>query len=119
VVTVPELEIKQRQEGGVIVLELRGQLVSDEDADALDQMLQALIGRGCLALLLDCGQVSAFDGSGIKPMVRAHISMLKREGTLKLLRVPASMRETLASVNLMSALQAFDDEKKALQSFGS
>lgn len=116
---MPELEITQRNVGAVSVLELRGGLVSDEDAAILDEKLQGLIGEECLGLLLECSQVKAFNEFGIKPMVRAHISILKRDGSLKLLRVPSSMRETLASVNLMSALDTFEDEKKALQSFGS
>jgi anti-anti-sigma regulatory factor len=116
---VPKLEIRERQVGAVTVLELREGLVSSADGDALDQKLQTLILEGSRALLLECKQVSAFNSFGIKPLVRAHVSMLNREGALKLLRVSLPMRETLASVNLMSALESFDDERKAVRSFNS
>ncbi len=116
---MPELEVNERQVGAVSVLELCGEIASEEAAQTLDQRLQARILAGCVALLLDCRQVGAFDSYGIKPMVRAHISILRNEGSMKLLCAPECVRRTLESVNLIGALKTFEDEKKALGSFGS
>jgi anti-anti-sigma regulatory factor len=114
-----ELEFCERQTGEVTIVGLSGAVVSGEDAETLDRALQGPIQAGRTSLLLDCRGLAKFGIGGIKPLVRAYVSMTNREGLLKLVGIPDQLRDLLASINLLCVVECFEDEKLALRSFKS
>jgi anti-anti-sigma regulatory factor len=114
-----KLGFSERQADEVTIVGLSGVVLSSEDAEMLDRALQGPIRAGCTALLLDCRGLTDFDIRGIKPLVRAYVSMTNQEGKLKLLGMPPPLLKLLASINLMSVLECFEEERPALHSFKS
>jgi anti-sigma B factor antagonist len=108
---------ESRRVGSVQVLTLSGRLVFGDGAEALDASLQNLIARGERALLLDCSGVTAIDSEGICPLVRNAVSLHKRGGHLKLLKLSPHVRLVLEVTRLLTVIEAFDDEQAALHSF--
>lgn len=111
------LEIKERAVGPVTCLEVRGRLTMGKGAQQLDKKLQDTIVAGCLAVLLDCSQVSIIDSQGLKVLVRGFVSLDKQGGKLKLLRMSDRVRAVLEITQLLDVIENFDDEDAALKSF--
>ena len=111
--------VKTRQAGKVTILEPSGRLVVGEAANELDQTLQNCIAAGHLALLLDCSRASYIDSQGIQVLVRAVISIGRRGGKLKLLKLSGRVWEVLNLTRLLTVIESFEDEGAALRSFDS
>lgn len=109
--------VKQRHVGSVTVLELSGRMTIAAGSERLNEKLQALIADGHLHLLLDCSQVSGIDSQGISALVRGVISVRKRGGNLKLMKLSSRVRQVLEITRLISVIESFDDEAAALGSF--
>jgi len=112
-----EFEIKERQVGEVTVLELRGRVALGKGAQALNDKLQTLIDLGRIKLLLQCSEVTILDSQGISSLVRGVISMRKRGGQLKLLKLSPRAHRVLEITHLLTFIQSFEDEAEALASF--
>lgn len=110
-------EINQRQAGKVTVLEIKGRMVLGEASTTFNKTLQDLIAEGRVNLLLDFSQVEALDSQGISALVRAVVSARKRGGKLLLLKLSPRVRHVLEVTRLITLLETFDDEAKALASF--
>ncbi len=109
--------IKQRTVGSVTILELSGRLTMGEGSELLDKKLQSAVTDGRLALLLDCSRVSAIDSQGIKVLVQSVVSIEKRGGKLKLLKLQHKVRMVLNVMHLLTVFEVFDDEETAVRSF--
>ncbi len=111
------MEIKERQVGGITILELKGPLALEAGSIALSKKLGDLIGEGCTSLVLECSQVEALDSQGICTLMRGMVSTQKRGGKLKLVKPSPRVRQALEATRLITLLETFDDEAKALASF--
>ena len=112
-------EIRERAAGKVTVVELAGRITLGESGDAVEARLQELIQNGARALLLDLSRVEVLDSRGLKALVRAYISMQKREGQLKLMKAPPRIRMVLDITHLLQVFEIFEDEETARSSFGA
>jgi anti-sigma B factor antagonist len=99
------------------VLELRGQLALGEGSKALSERLERLISEGHVNVLVECSQVDALDSQGISALVRGFISTGKHGGRLSLLKMSPRVHTVLNITRLLTVIEAFDDEARALGSF--
>jgi len=111
------IEIKERQVGDVTILELKGRLALGEVCSKFQEKLQTLIASGRTKLLLECSEVTALDSQAISALVRGLISARNRGGQLKLLKPSPRALHVLEITHLLSVIESFDDEAKALASF--
>jgi anti-sigma B factor antagonist len=102
--------------GPVTLLELTGRLTSDTMVE-VHEKLQNLAASGRTAMLLDCSQVTAIDSRGLGSLVRDWVSIERRGGQLKLLRLSERMREAIQLTGLHKLFQCFEDVGVALRSF--
>lgn len=110
-------DLKERQVGQTTIVELSGQVELGGGSDKLEERLQELIAKGCLAILLECSRVDTIDSSAVGSLVRAYISLEKRGGKLKLLNISSVVRAAITLVGLSNTIEIFDDEASALASF--
>ena len=113
------MPIQERQAGSVTVLELSSQVTMGAGSQELEKKLQSLISAGHLAVLVDCRQVEKIDSQGINALVQGFLSLQKRGGKLKLLKLPGKMREVLRLTRVLQFIESFEDEEVALRSFSS
>ena len=111
------IEMKERQAGDVTILELKGRLALGEGSGVLQEKLQTLISQGRIKLLLECSEVTALDSQAISALVRGVISSRKQGGQLKLLKPSPRALHVLDITRLLTVIESFDDEAKALASF--
>ena len=110
-------EIRERAAGNVTVVEIAGRITLGASGDGVEKRLQEIIQSGVRALLLDLSGVEVLDSRGIKALVRAFISIQKREGELKLMKPPPRIRQVLEITRLLQVFDVFEDEETARQSF--
>ena len=114
------LQISIRESGDVTILDLRGRsTINDGESDLLNSHLQELVANGARKLLLNLGDLTQLDSSGISVIVGTYVSLCSQGGDLKLLRPRGLVLEVFRVLHLLEIIPKFDDEAQALASFGT
>jgi len=113
------LDISIRECGDVTILDLRGKsTVSGGESELLCGHLPELVAKGASKLLLNIADLSQVDSSGVSVIVQTYVSLKRHGGDLKLLYPGGRVLQVLTALHLLDIIQSFDDEAKALASFG-
>jgi anti-sigma B factor antagonist len=105
-----------RQAGQVSVVEVSGKLTSLESG-ALSNSIAQLLKEGRKQILLNLRGLTYLDSSGIGELVHAYMSVIKRNGEMKVVGLTDKAEEILKITKLYQVFQEFQDETSALQSF--
>jgi len=105
-----------RQVGQVSVVEVSGKLTSLESG-ALRNSIGQLLKEGRKQILLNLRGLTYLDSSGIGELVRTYMSVIKRDGEMKVVGLTDKAEEILKITKLYQVFQEFQDERSALQSF--
>ena len=112
------MDITQRKEGDVLIVELSGRMAFGHgEAEAGVAILTAL-KSGETKLLVDMGDVPLIDSSGIGELVSAYTAANNGNAALKLLNLSPQVEEVMKSTMLTRVFDIFDDETAAVASFG-
>jgi anti-anti-sigma factor len=112
------LHISIRESGDVTILDLRGRsTISGGESELLSSRLQKLVASGARKLLLNLGDLTHVDSSGVSIIVRTYVSLNSRGGDLRLLRPGGHVLEVLRVLHLLEIIPNFEDETQALASF--
>jgi anti-sigma B factor antagonist len=109
--------ISTRQNGGVDVVDVSGKITSDEGSVAIRDAVRELVLGGSKKVVLNLGNVTHIDSSGIHELVWAFGSVSNAGGELKLLNLTKLLRELLQFTELNTVFEVFDDEAAAVGSF--
>jgi len=112
------LQISIRESGDITILDLRGRSTIDGgESELLSSHLQKLVANGARKLLLNLGDLTQIDSSGVSIIVGTCVSVRGRGGDLKLLRPRGRVLEVLRALHLLEMILSFEDETQALASF--
>ena len=106
-----------RQVGDVTVLDAAGRITLGEGASTFREKIRELISGGKKKILLNLGEVSYIDSSGIGEMVSGFTSVTNNGGQLKLVGLSKRVKDLLQITKLYTVFEAFDDEAEAVRSF--
>jgi anti-sigma B factor antagonist len=112
-----ELNINERQAGDVTVLDMSGKITIGEGSVALRTGVRRLLEEGKKRILLNLGQVSYIDSSGIGELVSSYTAINKEGGQLKLLNLTQKLQDLLTITKLLTVFDTYDNEADALNSF--
>jgi anti-sigma B factor antagonist len=112
-----DITISERQAGDVTILDLSGKVTIGEGSVALRNAIRKVLGDGKTKIVLNLGDVSYIDSSGIGELVSSFTAVKKEGGTLKLLNLTQKIQDLLAITKLLTVFDTFDDEASALSSF--
>ena len=113
------LTIDARDEQGVPLLALNGQLVmGDEVAQYRDRVFQ-LAGAGQRRLLVDLNGVEKIDSCGIGALVEMMVYTVKQGGQMKLIRLSRRVHNALLVHRLAPAFEIHDSADAAIASFNT
>jgi anti-sigma B factor antagonist len=112
------LHTATRRLGDVIIVECRGRIVFGEESAALRLLAKELLGQSA-KIVLDLGDVSYLDSSGLSVIVSLYASATKAGGTLKLARLRGAVRELLGLSRLDTVIGIFPTVEAAAKSFGA
>jgi len=106
-----------RQVGDVTVMDANGRITLGEGSSTFRDTIKDLTARGNKKLLLNLGDVSYIDSSGIGEMVSGFTSVTNQGGQLKLLNLNKRVKDLLQITKLYTVFEVFEDEAAAVRSF--
>ena len=111
--------INTRKVQDVVVVDMSGQLSAGEPVLLLRNTVRHFIDDGSRKFLLNLGQISYIDSSGLGELIITYTSLRNRQGDAKLLNLTKLAKDLLQMTKLLTVFDTFDDEAKAVQSFAS
>ena len=112
------MKASTRQIDGVTIVDLSGRITLGEGSVVLRDTVKDLLGKGQKKILLNLGDVSYIDSSGIGELVSAFTSVRNQGGELKLLHLTKKMHDLLQITKLYTVFDVRDDEAEAVKAFG-
>ncbi|PBC70625.1 anti-sigma B factor antagonist [Streptomyces sp. TLI_235] len=101
---------------GVTVLAPSGRIVIDNSFQLREDVRSAL-EDGAKKILLNLGEVTTVDSSGIGELVSAYTAVNNQGGQLKLAELPRKLYDLPSITKLLVIFEVFDTEEEAVASF--
>ena len=111
------VKISTRQVDGVTVLDVSGRITLGEGSVQLRDAVRDLLAKGQKHILLNLGDVTYIDSSGIGELVSAFTTVKNQGGELKLLNLTRKVHDLLQITKLYTVFDVKDDEASAIASF--
>jgi anti-sigma B factor antagonist len=112
------MKLDLRENNGVTILEVSGQLTSGGGDEMLQEAVDTLVASGRTRILINLSQVDFMDSAGVGELVASHRMVERFGGKLKILSASAKVRSSLSTSKLLPIFEVFDDEAEAVASFG-
>ena len=113
------MTIHERRVGTVTVLALHGRLVLDDGDALLRERVDDLVSRGLVRLIIDLSDLDYVDSAGIGVLIAKYLSVRRKGGDLRLLRLSSRTHHALEITHLLTVFQTFETEEDAVRSFGA
>jgi anti-sigma B factor antagonist len=111
------MEISERKNGKVTVLDLSGKITLGEGDVLLKDKLYSLLNQCRKDVLLNLENVQYVDSAGLGAIVAAYTTMTRDGGSLKLANITKKMQDLLSITKLLTVFETFDSEDEALRSY--
>jgi anti-sigma B factor antagonist len=111
------MKSNSRRVDGVTIMDLSGRITLGEGSVVLRDQIRELLGKGEKKILLNLGDVTYIDSSGIGELVSAFTTVRNQGGELKLLNLTKKVHDLLQITKLYTVFDIKDDEPTAIQSF--
>jgi anti-sigma B factor antagonist len=106
-----------RQVGAVTVLDASGRITLGEGSTAFRDTIRDLVAKGNTKILLNLGEVSYIDSSGIGELVSGFTTVSNAGGSMKLLNLTKRVKDLLQITKLYTIFDVYDNESHAVSAF--
>ena len=110
------LSITNKSINGVIVVRLSGTIFFDDESTSLRVHVKNLLNES-LQIVLDLGNVTRIDSSGLGTLVALYVSARKIGGDIKLANLGNHIKEALRITRLVTVFDIFDRTDDAVAAF--
>jgi anti-sigma B factor antagonist len=111
------VKLNTRQVGDVTVIDVAGRITLGEGSSAMRDALRDLVTKNQKKILLNLGEVSYIDSSGIGDLVSGFTTVTNSGGQLKLLNLTKRVKDLLQITKLYTVFDVHEDEAAAIRSF--
>ena len=111
------MKANTRQVDGITIVDLSGRITLGEGSVVLRDLVRDLLNKGSKRILLNLGDVTYIDSSGIGELVSAFTTARNQGGELKLLNLTKKVNDLLQITKLYTVFDVRDDETAAVKSF--
>ena len=111
------IKLNTRQVGDVSVVDVAGRITLGEGSSAMRDTLRDMVGKNQKKILLNLGEVSYIDSSGIGELVSGFTTVTNSGGQLKLLNLNKRVKDLLQITKLYTVFDVHEDEAAAIRSF--
>ena len=111
------LKSNSRQVDGIVIVDMSGRITLGEGSVVLRDTVKDLVSKGRKKILLNLGDVTYIDSSGIGELVSAFTTVRKEGGELKLLNLTKKVHDLLQITKLYTVFDVKDDEAAAISSY--
>ena len=111
------LEIQQRDNEGITVLEMKGRITVGKEATALREKIAELTAANVRNIVLNLAGVDYIDSTGLGALVMSATTLRKTGGNVKLVNLNKRTIELLVMTRLATCFEIFADEGDAVGSY--
>src|SRR5574340_500959 len=111
------LRATAREVGEAAVVDLSGRITLGEGSSLLRQTIRSLLSEGQKHIVLNLGDVTYIDSSGIGELVSGYTAVKNSGGELKLLNLTKKIHDLLQITRLYTVFDIKDDEATAIASY--
>ena len=111
------VKLSTRQVGDVSVVDVAGRITLGEGSSALRDLMREMVGKGQKKILLNLGDVSYIDSSGIGELVSGFTTVTNSGGEMKLLNLNKRVKDLLQITKLYTVFDVHEDEAGAIRAF--
>jgi len=108
------LTMKTRKVDTAVILDLSGKLTIGEPVMLLKETLRSHVNDGGRRFVLNLGDVSYIDSSGLGELVSSYTSVRSKGGDVKLLNLTTKAKDLLQMTKLLTVFDTYEDESKAV-----
>lgn len=111
------MKIIRNDRDDVAVLQISGKLTGGPEADDFQGRLTKILEEGRRKILVDLGEVSWVNSTGLGILIAGRSSVSKAGGEMKLCKVSRRVESILMVTRLNMIFESYADEAQALASF--
>jgi len=111
------MKASTRQVESITIVDLSGRITLGEGSVVLRDTIKELLAQGHKKILLNLGDVTYIDSSGIGELVSGFTSVRNQGGELKLLNLTKKVHDLLQITKLYTVFDIKDDMAAAVASF--
>ncbi|HNW58360.1 MAG TPA: STAS domain-containing protein [bacterium] len=111
------MEVDLKNESGVLILALRGDLMGGPEAEAFHKVIESAIEKEQVQAVADLSQVHWMNSSGLGMLIRGMISLRSSGGDLRLTGASERVRRTMEIARLDTVFQQFPSAHEAIKSY--
>jgi len=111
------MTIQERASGSVTILDLNGKLVLGDGDTLLKDKIHSLMFQGRKQIVLNMGNVSFVDSTGLGALVATYVTAKNNGGQIKLVNLTKRLHDLLVISKLVNVFETFDSEDEAVRSF--
>ena len=111
------MNVSTRQVDGIAIVDCSGRITLGEGSVILRDTVRDLLSKGQKKILLNLGEVTYIDSSGIGELVSAFTTVRNQGGELKLLNLTKKVHDLLQITKLYTVFDVKDDEAAAVKAF--
>jgi anti-sigma B factor antagonist len=94
------VDIRDRVDGTVAVIELSGRLTVNDRAGVLREMVSKALAEGARDVVIDLAGVRYLDSTRLGELIAAHVTVTRNGGRLKLVHTPERVHALLVLAGL-------------------
>ena len=111
------MKIATHQVDGITVLDLSGRITLGEGSVQLRDAVRDLVSKGQKNIVLNLGDVSYMDSSGVGELVTAYTTVKNQGGELKLVNLTKKIEDLMTITKLVTVFDIHPDEASAIAAF--
>jgi anti-sigma B factor antagonist len=111
------VEIKEHTDRDVVIVELRGTLHSEADANLLRDRIYGIVGKGQKFLVFDLVQLTYINSWGLGLLIALLNMVRKKGGDLRLARLGGQVHNLFIVTQLSKAFRTYESVPDAVKSF--
>ena len=111
------MKVHTRQVDGVTILDLSGRITLGEGSVTIRDAVRDVLAKGSNKILLNLGDISYIDSSGIGELVSGYTTVTNTGGSLKLLNLNKRVKDLLQITKLYTVFEVHEDEAAAIRSY--
>src|SRR5450631_981351 len=100
-----------------MVMDVAGRITLGEGSATVRDAMRDMVSKGQNKILLNLGEVSYIDSSGIGELVSGFTTVTNSGGALKLLNLNKRVKDLLQITKLYTVFDVHEDEAGAIRSF--
>lgn len=111
------MQLKTREFDGVVVIEIKGNLMGGPDSQKFRELLHKLLDEGKNKIVVDVKNVKFMNSAGLGTLISGLTTMRNGGGDLKIANPTDKIESLLMITRLIKVFETYDSVEQAVESY--